>query len=422
MFKKTKKFLRVCFVVALFSSSSMYGIFPINLFRPYDINLRPPLWCCENFQWTSWAEIGHKSRGFNAHGDQVNIMQLWTPKQNSLAMLKGFDSSSSITKFLVNDLGSPEDNGIRGNFIFDGDFKARGFGLAGRYHFPYDITFGLHLPVYDMELKNVKFVDQTPDTTAEDTVVKTELTSQLVQRVKEFDPDLNLTGWHQLGLGDLVLMAEWYRCFPQGKPILKNVSLDMRLGLQLPTGVKKDINEIAFVPFGCDGAVGLIFGGGIDLTWFDVFRGGLDIEFVHLFGNTQNRRIKVDRNQTEFLLLAKAMAHKDFGFTHRFNLYLEGNRIYRGLSASLTYQFWKHDDDKLSICTNIFSNDIANTAESLKEWTMHNLIFKVGYDFQCDVSSESSFKPQVSFFYKLPFNGKRSILCNTVGALFTLNF
>jgi hypothetical protein len=422
MLRITKNIIASFFVIILFSSPTLYSFFPINLFRPYDINLRPPIWCGENFQWTSWAEIGYKARGFNAHGQQVSSTNLWTSKQNALAMLKGFDSSSSITEFYIKDLGSPEDNGLRGTFHVDGDFKASGFGLAGRYHFPYDITFGIYLPVYDMILKNVKFIDQTSDTTTDDSTVKTELTSQLMQRVKAFDSDLNLTGWHQLGLGDAVFMGEWYRCFPQGKPVLKNVSLDARFGLQVPTGVKNNINEIAFVPFGLDGAFGLIFGGGIDLTWFDVFRGGVDIEFVYQFGNTRYRRFKVDQDQTEFLLLAKSMVHKDFGFTHRFNIYVEGNRIYRGLSTSLTYQFWKHGDDKLSICTNIFSDDIANTAQSLKEWTMHNLIFKVGYDFQDDVQSESSFKPQVSFFYKFPFNGKRAILCNTAGVIFTLNF
>lgn len=421
MVKEMKFFLVLGIVGTILFSSTTYAIFPINLFKPWDINLRPPLWCGKNFQWTSWFEIGYKARGFS---DKNSVMQLWTPKQNALAMLKGFGSygSNSITNFFVDELGSPEDNGLRGTFIVDGTFKVREFCMSGRYHLPWDFTLGLHIPVYDMELRNVRFVDQTPDTTAEDNTVKSELSSKLMQRVHEFDPNLNLTGWQQVGFGDVVVMGEWQRCFPQGKPILKNVELEARLGLQFPTGVQNNINEILFVPFGNDGAVGLIFGGGIQLTWFDMLRGGLDVEFMHLFGNTRIRRIKVDTNQTEFLLLAKTAVHKDFGFTHRFNIFLQAHQMCRGLSASLIYQFWKHGDDNLSVCSNIYSNDIANSAESLQEWTMHHLIFKVDYDFQYDLCQDSSFSPQLSFFYKIPFNGKRAILCNTFGATFTLNF
>lgn len=401
--------------------TQLYGIFAINLFRPWDINLRPPRWCGENLQWTNWFEIGVKSRGID-HNDFVNEMQIWTPKQDALAMLSGFDSSSDISKYLKNVLMDPEDNGIRGNFIVTGDFKARAFGFSARYHLPYYFTVGLYVPFYSMHLTNVNFCDLTQDLTQEDIDVKKNLTSKLPEVIKMFDPSLDLTGWSKLGFGDTTLMAEWYRDFPQGKPILKNVALNARMGLNIPTGVKKDEDEILFVPFGCDGAVGLIFGGGINLNWYDAVRGGIDIEFVHLFGNTRNRRIKVDPGQTEFLLLAKTPTHKDFGFTQRFNLYLEAWRIYRGLSGRITYQFWKKGNDTLTLCTNIFPNAIPNSAQSIQEWTIHQFIFQLAYDLQCDLSEKEWFKPQVSLFYKLPFNGQRAIVNNTVGATFTLNF
>jgi len=122
------------------------------------------------------------------------------------------------------------------------------------------------------------------------------------------------------------------------------------------------------------------------------------------------------------LLLLKTPTHKDFGFTQRFNLYLEAWRICRGLSGRITYQFWKKGNDTLTLCTNIFPNAIPNSAQSIQEWTIHQFIFQIDYDFQCDIAEKEWFKPQLSLFYKLPFNGQRAIVNNTVGATFTLNF
>lgn len=414
--------INVFIMVALHSfTASLMSMFPTNMFRTWDINLRPPIWHNTKLQWTNWAEIGYKTRGYNAAGNEVNVLQTWNDTQDALAMLKGFDDSSDIAQFL-NDLGNPEDDGIRGHFKVTGNFKARGFGLALRYHAPHHITINFNVPFYDMSLRNVVFADQTRDFTSADVIVKEELTSQLQTRLNEFDPTLNIHGWSRVGFGDAFCIIDWYRNFKQGKPILKNVALNARLGLSVPSGKKIDINDICPIPYGFDGSVGVLFGGGIDLIWLDVLRGGIDVEFLNLFGTTRERRIKIKPEQTEFLLLAKARAHKDFGFTQRFNLFLEAHEVYYGLSGRATYQFWKHGDDKLTLETNKYSNAIANSAISLQEWTIHQVIFQISYDCQKDVADQSWFKPQLSCFYKLPFNGQLALLSNTYGGTLSFSF
>ena len=51
---------------------------------------------------------------------------------------------------------------------------------------------------------------------------------------------LDISSWSKTGIGDLSLMVEWLRDFPQPKPLLKNVRLNLRGGISIPTGVKKD--------------------------------------------------------------------------------------------------------------------------------------------------------------------------------------
>lgn len=399
------------------------AMFPINLFKPWDINLRPPKWPNTYFQVTGWGEFGLHADGFNADGHEVPVTQIWTPNQDALAMLKGFGPDSPETDFFVNVLGSPTDDGIRGNFIVNGDLEASTFGFAVRYHAPHNFTVGLHLPFFAMKLKNIHFIDQTQEITASDVVVKDNLTNNLAGVIAQLDPTLDITGWKRMAFGDIALVAEWIRDFYQGRPILKNVELNARMGITIPTGAVVDENKIESIPFGFDGSFSFIGGGGIQINWWNYLRGGIDAEFIHLFGNTRERRIKIEAEQTDLLFLAKARAFKQYGFTQRFNVYLEAfNLLGGGLWFGAAYQYWRHDDDSLSLCTNKFSQEIANTAQNLQGWTINELIFKIGYDFQSVVCDDKGFKPQISAFYKMPIVGTRAIIETTIGGTFSVNF
>lgn len=417
------RFTRIIFLGIIISNAACsLGMFPTNLFRAFDINLRPPIWHNTRYQFTGWFEQALHVQAFNGRGEKVDQLQFLTTTQDALAMLRGYPSSSPMSIFLDDVLDNPTDDGVRGNFIPDGRFIMQAGGLSFRFHTNHNFSLIALLPFYRMAIENVRYTDLTPNASMTDIIIKQELTSVLQQRIAEFDPSLNIFGWDKLGFGDLILGVDWFRTFVQAKPVLKNVDLNARLNLSLPTGIKKDEDNILSLPFGFDGSVGLIFGGGIDLTWFDYIKGGIDVEFIYLFGNTRTRRIKVDPAQTDFFLLTKVRAHKEFGFTQRFNLYGQAYKIWRGLSATITYQYWQHGDDHLSLFTNEFSNDVANSAEYLQEWILHNMIFSLSYDCQDDIDDCSFFKPQFSAFYKLGFNGTRALMVNSIGGTFSLSF
>ena len=135
--------------------------------------------------------------------------------------------------------------------------------------------------------------------------------------------------------------------------------------------------------------------------------------------------MKTKVEQTEFLLLNKAEAEKDYGFTWQFNAFLGATKIWRGFNAKVSYQFVNHDQDELFIKDKEFkaaitnAEIIANTANSLKEWRVHNVIFNVGYDF---FKEFDSINPQLSLFYKLPVSAKNMIDCETFGGQLKFNF
>lgn len=413
LFKK----ILIFFLAIIFCHESL-AFFPINLFKNYDVNFRVSRCGCEKVQFAVLYEhlISAKGRDFN--GNITNILQIWNIDQDALTMIRGFEPNSDIGKIAAA-LNDVNDDGIRGHFLPTAKIESDSAIIFAKYYLPHNFSFDLHLPVYSMKLKDVYWQELTQDVNDFDLRVKKELTNDFFINVKELG-GLNLNGWGKTAIGDMQALVHWNNDFPQNKPVLKNVNIDLRLGLSLPTGPRRNEDKLFLFSFGNDKAWGIIFGGGISLNWGCYINGGVDVEFLRLFGNTRNRRIKTDLDQTELLLLEKTEAFKEFGLLERYNLYLEAANILRGFSLRVAYQFLKHNEDKLWILDSHFFNSIANSAESLQDWTIHQLIFKLGYDFSWCFCKQ--YNPNLSLYFKLPFEGKRSIQAKTFGFAFSLSF
>lgn len=403
---------------------------PINLFRPSDRPLMPePIIPC----WSSQLSVGYEG-AFHVRGfldddkrfqvcvDQctdidrkTNVLHLYQNEQNGLAAVKGFDS---ITKpgqfsqlFSIND-----ENGVQGFLRPCGDFKVPvNLLLSQRFYFDYGFNLAFHLPVISMELNNVRWRLLNGKTTGEEV-----LTQDIVGHIREIS-GLHLNGWKRTGIGDLVIQGTFMRDFCQSRPILKNVRVQGRLGINFPTGKLADENRVLAIPFGNDGAWGLQFAGGIDLSFGYTLRGGIDAEFLYLFGNTRCRRIRAAQHQTDLLFLQQAPTFREHGLGQQYNVYLESCDFWRGFSAKVNYQLLKRNDDRLDIASDRIDPVIALDAESLRDWTAHSLIFMARYEL-CKDLPESPVLPSILGWFKWGFNGKRAILANTIGFQVSLAF
>lgn len=209
--------------------------------------------------------------------------------------------------------------------------------------------------------------------------------------------------------------------FPQQKPLLDNVRVQGRLGINFPTGKRADEDLLLAIPFGNDGAWGIQFAGGIDLTFCYTLRAGVDAEFLYLFGNTRCRRVRTFEHQTDLLLLNKAEVFREYGLTQQFNIYLESCNFWRGFSAKLNYQLLKRNDDRVDIASDRINSVPAQNAESLRDWTAHSLIFMGRYELWKDYP-DARVLPSILGWFKWGFNGKRAILANTIGLQLSVAF
>ncbi len=415
MISKKNIFRLVCGLccVTVLSSSAMI------VFKPHDPLIRPDFRFEKKGELALFAEHGFKARAFDGAGNKTNALQIWNCDQDTLAMLKGFPENSPETELL--EQVNATDDGTRGHLNFCGDLHMEAGAIFGRYHFYRDWFLTSYVPFYRMQLKNVAIHDLTQDATAADRRVKEFLTGPIAQVTADMGC-LSLAPWTRTGFGDWTVLLEWVHNFWQPKPFLKNVMLNWRLGLAVPTGKREDENRLMALPFGYDGNVGLIFGGNLELLLGRYVKVGLDVELVQQFGNTRDRRIRTNRDQTDLLLLQKVCAYKDFGMTQKFDLYLQMFRFWDALSCRVGYQFLKHGDDFLSLYNQDFSFHVANTAWPLQEWTVHQAVINLSYDCAKHLKPDAVFKPSVSLFGYLPFNGKRSVAFPLIGGMFAVDF
>ena len=393
----------------------------VNLLRPYDRLLRPEIYPESTFNVALWAERGiGEAKGFSPNNDLVNVLQIWNADQNALAMLKGFSAASPITQ-LLDSLGALDD-GTRGHLHFEGKLHLDYGGAFGvRWYFLPRTWASFSIPFYAIRLKDVTSTDLTKAITPADAQVKNLLINNLSTIAQTLGDGLQLQGWKRTGFGDANLLVESLFEFPQARPLLKNVEVDARVGFSLPTDRKTDADKLFAFSYGYDGAVGLMFGGGLNVTLGCWFKTGFDVQLIHLFGNTRERRIKTAINQTELLLLAKTDAYKDYGLIQRFSLFAQAYHIFGGLSVLAGYQFLKHGQSTLQLNSCDFSNAIANTAVSLEESILHSLEVNIHYDFN-ETWCNSWIDPQISLFARVPFNGKRSLGFTTVGIILAVDF
>jgi len=393
----------------------------MNLLRPWDTLIRPPLDQSRKVQIALFGEYGFAAHAYNKDGAKVNPLAIWDCSESTLAMIKGFSPNSPQGQ-LATRLSTVTDDGTRGHVEFHGDMMQASWAATMRAYFAKDWSLLVSLPFHHMSLKNVSYCDKTLSITEGDEDVKKLLTNDLAKNVYVLGDGLSLGSWERTGLGDTALFVEWIHDFEQAKIFLKNVRVNWRLGGTIPSGKAADENKLMALPFGSDGAASIIAGFGLELLYGKNFKLGGDVELQKPFGNTRCRRIKTDTTQTNLLLLAKVDAYQDFAINQRFNLFFQFFEVLGGASLKVGYQYFKKGDDYLTLNSLEYADATANTSRPLFDWTLHQAVLVADYNIGKHFEKDAVCLPRVSLFSRIPFNGKRVIASPTLGAMFSLDF
>ncbi len=413
-----KQLATIMLLVALSFSTGTISAMAIS--RLFSTIYRPPFHTDKRVQFGVLAEHGLDVKAFDINGNCVNTLQIYEPNQNALKMLYGFPQCSPIGQ-LSTRIGA-NDDGTRGHVVFNGTLKLDyNIDFGFRYHIYEHFSLGAYLPVRGMRLCNFSLQDLTKSDQDQDLRVKELLTNNLAINVKNLG-GLLLGNWERHGCGDLVIFLEWIRDFPQNKPLLKNVELALFVGPSFPTGLKIDEDRIFAVPFGADGSLGVILIPSMRLSLGEHVALGVNFNLDYTFGNTRERRIKTDPEQTGFLLLEKTCVYREYGLFQQYNLYGELHHFLGGLSFKLNYEFTRKDHDSVSIYTNEFSDLHTNLGISEQGWTAHHIITYFKYDVDVHEADDAAVKPFFGVYAKFPVNGSQSVLFETVGLVAAIDF
>ncbi len=426
---KLKKILQGILASYMISSSVLCVFAPSNTFPPYDPNVRLPK--CPNMRihLGATAEYGQSNSARDCGGDKHNVLSIYDEFQDAAAMFKNPSANikDAVTTEYNNMYAAFGGQLVTAPISFEGEYRELDLTLFGKYTIKNfidgDLDLSVHLPVRWRKIENIQFKDLSKDFLP---MVPYYYQQNYTKNFDVFNAKMKELGnidfgeCDKSGIGDLVIMLEWLRSFKQNKEALKNVDIFVRLGLSCPTAENRDLDKVFSLSLGNDGAWGMPIGFGLGLDFSNKIRAGGDVDFFILFDETKERRLKTSSDQTEFLLLNKGRATLDSGLTWKFNIFLQAYRFYKGLSLKMDYEYIKHDDDTLYEKTDTFDRTIINSANSLKEWNTHNLIFQVNFDFFMWQSVLT--RPQLSLFYKYPIAGKNIINMDTFGGQLGFNF
>lgn len=431
-----KRFLRILVVIFTFFTQSLHSFAPTNFLKVDD-----PVWRLKRFEDINVCigiGIEHGSIGVPCEPcPDENFMSVHDKTQSVLAMLENStcqakeQGAQELLDRLKTGLCGPDtDDGCRSHVKFLGAFRETDINIWGYYSFsaswfPGFLSFGFHLPVRTKHISNVTFKDLTQAMFATDKLIA-EFIKNLASEVNRLG-DLGLDDCSASGIGDLIIMLDYeYHHKPENDRI-QNLLLYAKFGVLIPTSEQKDEDNVFCLPVGHDGAWGFTGGLGLCIDFEKYVRGGMSVDLKYLFDKSKFRRIKTHKAQTEFLLLNKAKVTKEHGVVWQFESFLQAHNFWRGLSFKLTYQYVQHNQSKLSLddddcpTTSDVDVEIMNTANSLQEARVHNLLLHAIYDFSKEFE-ETPIAPVVGFFYKLELSNCGFIDPNTVGGYIGVSF
>jgi len=406
----------------LFHAYTVYGL--VNIFRPYDMMLRPYVdYETETVQAYVTLEGGiGAASAWDSEGKVASPLSIWFQVQRCLQMLEGFSPSAAptqlLTKIDANNAGTRGDMCINAPLYLD----VAGAGVM-RYFFLEQCAVSVYLPFYRYRLADLCLVDLTPNEnppSPQDFRVKEFLTGDIQQAVLDVGC-FELCEWERTGLGDITFFIDWQRVFPQAKQFLKSVMVALRIGLTAPSGKQADPDLVFAFPFGYNGMWSIPFGFTLETLFGYHWYVGFDVELTQIFGNAVSQRIHTAHGQTDLMFMEKARVYYDPGLEQQYSVYVGMRDLPEGLNIRAVYQYRKHNHDVISPFGNCVNSAIANEAVSLQDSTLHTAIVRVDYDFSV-LMDEPCVSPQLELFARIPFNGKRSVGNTTIGFAITIDF
>ena len=278
-----------------------------------------------------------------------------------------------------------------------------GQGIAVEGYAPITKRFGIGASAMLLRLNALVTVVPT-----EDSVKKLFLNSPgnqalFTQVLNEMYQELGITctSSREIGPGDVVVYARFFDIH-EYKFKLRKLDWGVTGGMIIPSGVRRDPNNLASVPFGGNGLWGAFIAPYVEAELKEDMKIGVEGRYTKRFRRLFDGRVPLGKEQILFAPIQGSVGI-DPGSTYGISVYAVHEDLRAGFGAQVKYTINYHERDRF---TAILDNkDLKPRFASMRRWsswTSEYLTFRLFYDVAYDKSWQN--RPIVSFEWDVPLN------------------
>lgn len=325
----------------------------------------------------------------------------------------GKDLSDPVDIALTN-LALLPGEGCFGKLMFSGEFAITEANFFFTQNFTQGLFFQAHLPLRKMSITKIRSCDLTP----EDGGCYNKNTPEWQTVLNLFDKIttkycLDICDFDETGVGDTTVFLGWTNSYQDTEEI-DFIDTTIRIGVLIPTGREKNVNNVFEIPFGYDGHIGVPISFDFALGAFEWSTIGLHIGALVFANHTKNIRLKSDVSQCGLITLSSGLATIERGTLWDATVYVKADHFAQGLSLLLGYTFARQNPSSIrTVCGDCLPDPCITTNDcAWRGWKMHTLHFMAEYD--C-TRQNGTFGPHIGFFYNQQVGGVRVFKTNMVG-------
>lgn len=331
------------------------------------------------------------SRAFDATGEEIEI-----------PLLNGFYNQAILAKALV-EAGVTAQNLLRSDWqtltsipwAIANKIESQGFGFDIEFRF-WDYI-GLGASLYFMHARS-GYAFQIGDTRINDLPGDR---ADLMAENKQMHDALNLAApqWSDGGIGDIDLYTRIGRVW-EYEAKCRRIDAGITVGTYVPTGIVRDINNPASLPFGGNGHWGVYAGVDAEFELKEDILAGLNFSVVKRLRKSYPERFPFLNEPTNYgTVVANTLV--DPGATVFLAPYLSLQRIRAGLGFILGYYMVRHVQD--TFCTDC-KNANTSLASERSAWGADHASVNLLYDFGVH-KEERGIAPIITFSWDIPVDG-----------------
>lgn len=279
----------------------------------------------------------------------------------------------------------------------------------------------LNIPVVHTKFNNVTFADQSAtsgfpnnqDANWQFLIDPTNLAATLALY------DLEAGDTSKTGVGDIELYVGWTMNKEDLCDSIDFLDTTIKVGINMPSGFKKDQNQAFSVAAGYDGNTGFPIQFDAAIGFFEWFTLEGHVGGTFFVNKTKNLRMVTSAQQNGFIKLGYGEAKRDLGNLFDAGAYLKADHVFKGFSFSIGYVYAHQAKTTLTATdTATYPTAIINTDSMLQKWVSQSLNGVIEYDF---AKEGKRWNPVIGVFYSQPVAGVRIFNTKTGGGYAGVN-